>query len=103
MATLYVRPREDSTAVTEVSEASSDASYISTMPARDGGYEAKIEDLILLTSEQTMISMGLETLEDLVTKLNEEIRMRGLSSNEKFDADIHETKYEEFQRRYRIR
>ena len=82
--------------ILKVSEASSDKTCSSV------SYEAKIEDLILLASEQTMISAGLETLEDLVSKISEEIRMRGLPTDSKFDAAVHETKYEEFQRRYKI-
>lgn len=79
-----------------------DPDFVKGRIGEDGIFEAKIEDLILLTSEQTMISAGLEALEDLVSKISEEIRMRGLPTDERFDAAVHETKHEEFQRRYKV-
>lgn len=84
--------------IAKISEISSGATYYFIS---DRSYEARIEDLILLSSEQTIISAGLETLEDLVSEISEEIRMRGLATDSKFDVAVHETKYEEFQRRYK--
>lgn len=48
-----------------------------------------------------MIIEGLEALDDLVTKISEEIRMRRLPTDSEFDAAVHKTKYEEFRRRYK--
>jgi len=79
-----------------------DPDFLKSRTLEDGTFQAKIEDLILLTSEHTMISAGLETLEDLVSKIGEELRRRGLPTDDEFDAAIHETKHEEFRRRYNI-
>ena len=79
-----------------------DPDFVKGRIREDGTFEAKIEDLILLTSEPTVISAGLEALEDLVSKISKETTEYSIPTDSKFDTAVHETKYEEFQRRYKI-
>jgi len=50
--------------IMEVSEVSSDATYISTISTSGGGYEAKIEDLLELLEDEEDIHEGLKALAD---------------------------------------
>jgi len=58
MTTINIRD------ITEISEVTSDPTYISTISTGDGGYETKIEDLLELLEDEEDVREGLKSLAD---------------------------------------